>query len=88
MLTQKQRETIIAAYDHGYYDYPKRITGDELSKRVNISKGTLMEHLRKAEGRLLREILTGIRPDDLPVIPDRATTCVHHRSAHIGSLPI
>ncbi len=59
MLTMKQREAMIAAYDHGYYDYPKKITGDELAKRVNISKGTLMEHLRKAEGRLLREILMG-----------------------------
>jgi predicted DNA binding protein len=59
VLTEKQKEAMIAAYDHGYYDYPKRITGDELAKQLNISKGTLMEHLRKAEGRLLREILMG-----------------------------
>ncbi len=37
VLTVKQRETIIAAYDHGYYDYPKRITGDELAKTGRTS---------------------------------------------------
>ncbi len=58
-LTDRQRETVMAAYQHGYYDYPKGISSEELSKRLGISKGTLMEHLRKAEGRILREILTG-----------------------------
>lgn len=58
-LTDRQKETVMAAYLHGYYDYPKRISSEDLSKRLGISKGTLMEHLRKAEGRMLREILTG-----------------------------
>jgi predicted DNA binding protein len=59
VLTERQRQTMIAAFDHGYYDYPKKISGEELAKRINISKGTMMEHLRKAEGRILREILIG-----------------------------
>ncbi|MHC1681233.1 MAG: helix-turn-helix domain-containing protein [Methanomassiliicoccales archaeon] len=58
-LTERQREAVIAAYHHGYYDYPKRISSEELSAKLKISKGTMMEHLRKAEGRILREILTG-----------------------------
>lgn len=58
-LTERQRETVMAAYHHGYYDYPKRISSEDLSAKLKISKGTLMEHLRKAEGRILREILTG-----------------------------
>lgn len=60
VLIDKQREIIIAAHKYGYYDYPKKITSKKLSERVNISKGTMVEHLRKAEGRLLAEILTGI----------------------------
>lgn len=58
-LTERQRDAVIAAYHHGYYDYPKRISSEELSAKLKISKGTMMEHLRKAEGRILREILTG-----------------------------
>jgi predicted DNA binding protein len=59
VLTEKQKEIIIAAHKYGYYDYPKKISSEKLASRVNISKGTMMEHLRKAEGRLLDEILTG-----------------------------
>ena len=59
VLTDKQREAMVAAYQHGYYDLPKRISSERLSERVNISKPTLLEHLRKAEGRILAEIMAG-----------------------------
>jgi predicted DNA binding protein len=59
ILTKRQREVILEAYLSGYYDYPKKITSDELSKKVDLSKPTLIQHLRKAEGRLLTEIMTG-----------------------------
>lgn len=58
-LTDKQRKIVIEAMKNGYYDYPKKISSEELSKRVGVSKATLLEHLRKAEGRLLRNIITG-----------------------------
>ncbi len=59
VLTEKQREVIVAAFQNGYYDFPKRISSKKLCQKVGISKPTLLQHMRKAEGRILKEIVTG-----------------------------
>jgi hypothetical protein len=59
VLTDKQREVMVAAFENGYYEYPKKISSKALSEKVNISKPTLLQHLRKAEKRMLQEIMTG-----------------------------
>jgi hypothetical protein len=56
-LTEKQREVLIAAYKFGYYDLPRRINSERLAEKLNIGSSTLGEHLRKAERRLLKNIL-------------------------------
>ncbi len=57
-LTEKQRTVITSAFDHGYYDLPRRISSQDLAKKLGVRDSTLIEHRRKAERRLLADILT------------------------------
>jgi hypothetical protein len=57
MLTTKQREALVAAYRGGYYDIPRRASSTRVAKALGLGKSTTVEHLRKAEKRLLDGIL-------------------------------
>jgi DNA-binding CsgD family transcriptional regulator len=56
-LTTRQRQILLTAYALGYYDVPRRISSDELSKHLNIDKSTIVEHLRKAERKVVGSII-------------------------------
>jgi hypothetical protein len=57
-LTEKQRKVLITAYKLGYYDLPRRIGSEELARKLNLVKSTFVAHRRKAERRLLTEMLS------------------------------
>jgi hypothetical protein len=58
-LTLRQRYMLLAAYALGYYDVPRRISSDDLSTRLDVDKSTIVEHLRKAERKLIGGIIAG-----------------------------
>lgn len=57
LLSQRQREVFEHAYQRGYYNWPRDVNATELAADLDISKTTLLEHLRKAESKLFDSIL-------------------------------
>ena len=57
-LTDKQRKVILTAFNLGYYDIPRKIRSNELAARLGIGNPTFVMHRRKAEKRLLSELLS------------------------------
>jgi DNA-binding MarR family transcriptional regulator len=56
-LTEKQRNVLVTAFECGYYDLPRKTSSKELAKKLNLKSPTLVEHRRKAERRVLAELL-------------------------------
>jgi hypothetical protein len=52
-LTDRQREVLEAAFEAGYYDWPRETSGAALADELGISQPTLSEHLTTAERKLL-----------------------------------
>ena len=64
LLTDRQRELLLAAVDLGYYDVPRRATLTEVAEHVGIAKSTCSETLQRVERTVVREFV-----DDLPNHP-------------------
>jgi predicted DNA binding protein len=56
-LTDKQRKVLLTAYKMGYYNLPRKISSEQLAKKLNIHKTALVTHRRKAELRILTQML-------------------------------
>jgi predicted DNA binding protein len=54
LLTDRQRELLLAAIEQGYYDSPRRATLTEVSESLDISKATGSDILHRAEGTVLK----------------------------------
>ena len=52
-LSERQREVFEAARRQGYYSWPRETSATDLADSFDVSKATVLEHLRKAEAKLL-----------------------------------
>ncbi|WP_254545360.1 helix-turn-helix domain-containing protein [Halomarina pelagica] len=52
-LSERQREVFDLARRHDYYTWPREVSAGELAAIAGVSRATLLEHLRKAESKLL-----------------------------------
>lgn len=56
-LTAHQRETLLRAYEAGYYAVPREVTAVDLAGEMGISDQSLSERLRRAHARLVEHTL-------------------------------
>ncbi len=56
-LTKSQRSAIDLANAMGYYEFPRKASPAEVAKKLGVSKSTLLEHLHKAESRVIAAYL-------------------------------
>lgn len=60
-LTRRQHEALAAAYEHGYFDIPRRTTLVDLAGRLGISDQAVSERMRRGESKLVETYLPDTR---------------------------
>lgn len=56
-LTPKQRETLLTAYQEGYFEKPREVTQEELAEEFSVSPRAVSERLRRATRNLIETTL-------------------------------
>lgn len=59
VLTERQFTSLQTAYYGGYFETPRKSTGDELAERLGITRQTFNQHLRLAENTVLEQLFEG-----------------------------
>ncbi|WP_123538531.1 helix-turn-helix domain-containing protein [Halosimplex salinum] len=56
-LTERQYETLVSAYEAGYYDVPRTVNQEELAEYFDVSHQALSERLRRAHETIITNAL-------------------------------
>lgn len=70
VLTDRQRDLVRAAIDHGYYDTPRTCSLTELADELGLAVSTSSEILHRAEGRVMKRF---VAPGGGPADPAAAS---------------
>lgn len=60
-LTKKQTRALVVALDNGYFNFPRRATAVELAQRLGIPRTSFVDHLRKAQNKVIRGVSPYLR---------------------------
>ncbi|WP_336360152.1 bacterio-opsin activator domain-containing protein [Haladaptatus sp. ZSTT2] len=55
-LTEKQRTALETAYFAGFFDWPRRKSGEDIATSMGVSPSTFHEHIRTSQRKLIRSI--------------------------------
>lgn len=61
-LTPKQRETLLAAHEAGYFEIPRTGSLEEIGAELGVSAPSVSERLRRAQDRLIRHTVAFDEP--------------------------
>lgn len=62
LLSSRQFEVLELAHEEGYFDWPRHTDAETLANQLDISHATFLEHLRKAEKKIIDQVVGGAAP--------------------------
>ena len=65
-MTSKQRRALIMALDNGYYNMPRRATAGKIAEKLGVPRTSYVDHLRKAENKVLQAVASYLRFNPTP----------------------
>jgi methylated-DNA-[protein]-cysteine S-methyltransferase len=60
-LTEKQAKALLAAFNAGYYEFPRRSTTEDVSTSLGVARSTFEQHLNRAEHHVVKAMLPIVR---------------------------
>ncbi|WP_408958227.1 PAS domain S-box protein [Natrinema sp. 74] len=64
-FTDRQREVVQTAYHGGFFEWPRRATGEEIADSLAISSPAFHKHVRSAERKLFAALFEGSAAGDV-----------------------